>query len=295
MPEFRGDQADGLRRLFGGARLRAVTFVAAGPGVGRSHVLANLAWPLAHQGKRVLVIDENPPPDNISGIFGRASSQDMLDVVRGRVPLEAVLVDAAPGLRILPAARAVSVLGGLSHAQHEALLRAVAALRIVPDVILVDAAHDHPLGFSPFGLVSAETVVVLAATAPAITAAYALIKRVSQAYGRRQFRILVNKVGHADEAQRVFFNLERVAGQKSVASLALAGFVPLDDAMTNASRCCRPVAETYPNSPSALALRGLAADLEFWPAEDAPLGLEQFMRQLLHLSQRITPSAIAAR
>ena len=46
-------------------------------------------------------------------------------------------------------------------------------------VILVDASLSHPQGFSPFGLVSQETVVVLSGSSASITEAYALIKKVS--------------------------------------------------------------------------------------------------------------------
>lgn len=294
MPDLCGDQAAGLRRMLSGERLRIVTFAAAADGVGRSHVVANLAAALARQGRTVLVVDENSAQDNVAGLFGIASGHDMLDVIQGRSRLEAVLLDPEPGLSILPAARAVNTLGGLSRRQQDDLLAALADLVTVPDVILVDAAHDHPLGCSPFALASPQTVVVLSATGAAITAAYSLIKRFSQAFGRKHFRVLVNKVRVADDAERVFTNLARVAAQHSVASLAYAGCVPLDAALMHASRRWRSVLAAFPDAPSSLAFRGLAADLLDWPQSEEPAGLEQFMRQLLHLSQRITPMAVHA-
>lgn len=294
MSRFQGDQASGLRRMLAGNRLRVVTFAAAGEGVGRSHVVANLAAALARQGKTVLVVDENSARDNIAGLFGIATGHDMLDVITGRLGLESVLLDPEPGLRILPAARAVNTLGHLNRHQQDALLNALNELITVPDVILVDAAHDHPLGCSPFALASPDTVVVLSASAAAITAAYALIKRFSLSYGRRSFRVLVNKVKSSVEADRVFANLARVAAQRAVASLGFAGHVPLDDAMAQASRCLRSVVSVFPDAPSSQAFRGLATDMQFWPADEETGGLEQFMRQLLHLSRRITPNAIHA-
>lgn len=294
MPDLRGDQASGLRRMLAGDHLRVVTFAAAAEGVGRSHVVANLASALARQGKTVLVVDENSAQDNIAGLFGTASGHDMLDVICGRLGLEAVLLEPEPGLRILPAARAVSTLGRLNRRQQDTLLAALGDSLAVPDVILVDADHNHPFGCSPFALASPETVVVLSASAAAITGAYALIKRFSLSYGRRHFRVLVNKVKSADEAARVFANLARVATQRGVATLDFAGHIPLDDALSQSSRCLRPVVSAFPDAPSALAFRGLAADLLFWPTDDEPGGLEHFMRQLLHLSQRITPNTIHA-
>ncbi len=294
MPDFRVDQASGLRRLLAGDPLRVVTFAAANEGVGRSHVVANLAAALARQGKTVLVVDENLAQDNIGGLYGISTGHDMLDVIQGRLDLDSVLLDPEPGVRILPAARAVSSLGRLDVRQQDTLLAALGDLGTVPDVILVDAAHDHPLGCSPFALASPDTVVVLSASGSAITAAYALIKRIAQNYGRRHFRVLVNKVRSADEGEHVYSNLSRVAAQRAVATLGFAGWVPHDEALTHSSRCLRSVVSMVPGAPASHAFRNLATELLYWPAEEAQGDLEQFMRQLLHLSQRITPNAIYA-
>ncbi len=67
--EFRGDQAAGLRRLFGREQPRIVTFAAGSIGVGKSIAVANLAASLARQGKEVLVLDENTR-DNIAAYYG---------------------------------------------------------------------------------------------------------------------------------------------------------------------------------------------------------------------------------
>jgi MinD-like ATPase involved in chromosome partitioning or flagellar assembly len=58
--------------------------------------------------------------------------------------------DQAAGLRRLlgrPQARIVTFVAG--------------SLGDQPDVVLVDASPDHPLGFSPLGLAAHETVVVV--------------------------------------------------------------------------------------------------------------------------------------
>lgn len=295
MPDFRGDQAAGLRRLLSGDRQRIVTFAAASDGVGKTHVVANLASALVQQGKSVLVVDENAGQDNVAGWFGVSSGHDLLDVLQGRRSLISTLVEPESGLRILPAARAVNAFSKLGGGERDAFLAALSGPGVKPDVILIDAAHDHPLGFSPFGLASPETVVVLSATPAAITAGYSLVKRVSAAFGRRHFRVLVNKVRDASEAERVYGNLARVSVQRAVASLGFAGYVPADDSLGYAARSMRPVVAMLPDSPAALAFRALAADLLYWPTEDRPAGLEQFMQQLLHFSQRIIPGAVHAR
>jgi flagellar biosynthesis protein FlhG len=292
--EFRSDQAAGLRRLFGQESLRVITFAAGNEGVGKTVTVANIAAAMARQGKEVLVLDENTA-GNVASVFGAAAKRDLFHVINRDCRLADVLVHVAPGVRVLPAARAVQKLGKLSRAQQEALLEALGSMEHPADVILVDASIDHPLGFSPLGLATQETVVVASATGAAITEAYALIKKVSLGYARRHFHILVNKVKSADDAGAIHANLAQLAAQRGVARLDYVGHVPTDDALRHAAKLCQPVVAAYPESAAAAALRSIASDMLRWPPAEAEAGgLEQFVQQLLHLSQRIDPVTIHA-
>lgn len=295
MADFRVDQAAGLRRLFGSHGLQVVTFVAGCEGVGRSVTVANLGVALARLGKEVLIIDEHAPGDDIAATFGMQGACDLLNVVQRELPLQQVLLRPMSGLSILPAAKAVRKLGRLSLHQQQTLVDAMSGLERSVDVILVDATIAHPAGFSPFGLVSQETVVVLSGNSASITEAYALIKKVSHAFSRRHFRILVNKVRSLDDARSIYQNIAQVATQRGVATLDYAGAIPYDEALRTASQLCRPVLFQVPDSPAANAFRDLAADMQYWQQGDAGQGgVEQFLQQLLHLSQRITPNVLRA-
>lgn len=295
MSDLLADQASGLRRLFAGGRLSVVSFVAAGEGVGKTHVVANLAVALAQRGRTVLVLDENAGRDNVAGLFGRPEGHDLLDVIQGRRSLDQVLVEVAGNLHVCPAARAMRGVDGFAAEQQRFLVEALDALPTPPDTILIDAAHDHPLGISPVGLVAPETVVVLSGSSHAITGAYALIKRVAQVYGRRRFGVLVNKARQREEAAQIFDNLSRVAAQRGVARLALAGIMPHDDAVAHAAWLHQAVQQAFPESVAAAAFRQLAGDIERWAGDGEPSGIGQFMRQLVHLTQNIKPRSLYAR
>ena len=294
MASLHSDQADGLRRLFGQEALRVVTFASGGKGVGKTTVVANVAAAIARQGKEVLVLDENTA-GNVASAFGVQAKHDLFHVVNRDRRLAEVLVHVAPGVRVLPAARAVKKLGKLHRSQQEALIEAIAGMEHPADVILVDTTMDHPLGFSPLGLAAQDTIVVASATGAAITEAYALIKKVSLGYDRRHFRILVNKVKAADDAEAIFRNLAELARTRGVALLESVGYVPQDDMVRHALRLSQPAVSVYPESVAAGALRGIAGEILGWPAiESEAGGLEQFVQQLLHLSQRIDPVTIHA-
>ena len=295
MSEIGFDQASGLRRLFAGRRLQVISFAAAGEGVGKTHVVANLAAALARQNLSVLVLDENSGQDNVAGLFGRHNGRDLLEIIQGRASMADILVNVGDGVVICPAARAVKTLGRLDVAQQEFLLSSLAALETPPDIILVDTASDHLTGFSPFGLASPETVIVLSGNSHAITGAYSLIKRVAHEYGRRQFRVLINKVGNDAEAGQIFSNLSKVAAQRGVATLTLAGYLPDDGAVAHAAWLHQSVVDAFPAASSAQAFWSLALELRRWAAGDDPAGIEQFMRHLLHLTQHIIPIGLPVR
>jgi len=292
--EYRGDQASGLRRLFGHEPTRIVTFVAGGAGVGKSCLIANLAAALARQGKEVLVLDENTRK-NIASCFGGLARHDLVQVINREKNLSEVLLTVAPGVRVLPAARAVKALGKLTPAQRESLLQSMAGMERSADVILVDASLDHPLGFSPLGLAAHETVVVMANTSASITDSYALIKKVSLGYARKDFRILINKVRGAEEARSIHENIAQLSRNRGFARLEYAGYVPTDEQVRQASRLGQPVVGLFPDAPAAKSYRAIASQLLAWPLPgDENGGLEQFIQQLLHLSQHIDPIAIYA-
>ena len=294
MAEYRGDQAAGLRRLFGREQARIITFAAGSAGVGKSVLVANLAASLARQGKEVLVLDENPR-NNVASCFGSSTRHDLNQVINREKNLSEVLLTVAPGVCVLPAARAVKKLGKLSAAQQAALLESITGMTRPADVILVDASLDHPLGFSPLGLAAHDTVIVLSPTNASITEAYALIKKVSLGYARKNFRILVNKVRGVNEAEAIHGNISRLTRSRGLARLEYVGFVPFDEHLSHASRLCQPVVALFPDAPATKAYRTIASDLLEWPLpDDETGGLEQFVQQLLHLSQHIDPIAIYA-
>jgi len=292
--DYRGDQADGLRRLFGREQTRVVAFVSGSRGVGKTTLVANLAAVLAESGREILVVDENVR-HSVAAQWGERNRSDLLQVLNEEVPFEAALVPLRPGVRSLSAAQAVKCLAHLDGRQQEVLIRSLTGMERPADVILVDASPDHPLGFSPFGLAAHDTVIVASPSGQAITDAYALIKKVSLGYAHRSFRLLVNRARHLEEAMAIHRNMARLSHGRGVARLVFAGFVPQDEAVSPSSRLRQPSAIAQPEAPSSRAYRTIAAELQGWPVvEECAGGLEHFLQQLLHLSQHIDPQPIYA-
>jgi flagellar biosynthesis protein FlhG len=275
--------------------LQVVTFVAGCEGVGRSVAVANIGVALARLGKEVLIIDEHAPGDDVASTFGLVGRSDLLNVVQRELPLSQVLLQPMHGLRVLPAARAVKKLGRLSLPQQQTLLDAMSGLERPIDVILVDASMAHPNGFSPFGLASQEAVVVLSG---------------KQCVDYRG--LFADQEGQSCLFAQAFPDSGQQGAQPAGCQVDFRKYRPgcraarhcpprlrwshsLDEALRQSSQLVRPVLVQAPDSPSAVAFRDIASDMLYWQrSESESGGVEQFMQQLLHLSQRITPNVLRA-
>ncbi|WP_371324724.1 MinD/ParA family protein [Dechloromonas sp. ZY10] len=284
------DQAAGLRRMMRGRGLQIVSFIAGCSGIGRSLAIANIGTALARQGKEVLIIDENAAHDDIASTFGLCAQQNLLHVIEHQQKLERVLLSPLPGLRLLPASEAITKLGQLTPRQQNAFIEAMASLSPPVDVILINSGICEPSGISPLGLAAIEHIAVVSpANAHSITEAYSLIKKTSQSFARKEFKILVTKVRNSDEATGVYNNLASVARAQGVARLEYAGHIPLDHSLREASRLRLSVFNCAPNSPAALSLKQIANDIQLRRIDFPPIeSIRHFAQQLIHLSQRIT-------
>lgn len=293
MDKQHSDQADGLRRLLAeNPPLRVVSFLAGCPGVGKTSLIANIAVCLARQGREVLIVDENRGKGDMLAQFGIKSAHDLVHALNKDMALADVLVQPTPHVSVIPAARAIAELGGLSLDQQQVFLDSVKALANPIDVVLVDTSYKHKLGFSPLGLAAEENVIVLSGKEDAITETYAMIKMLSLTFARRKFRLVINKVKGMENAKGVFDNLAQLTKLKKLGKVNLAGVVPFDESWQLASKICMPVITAYPEATSSLILRELVADLLHWPDAQMESGsLPRLVERLLLVTKQISPVA----
>jgi len=256
------DQAEGLRRMFGTARARAITVVGGRAGVGRTLVAANLATALARSGRATLLADAHDGEARAATALGLATpasaAQDRL------APLDERILAGPHGLAVLPVDLGSGSSQARLHACRCALAEALARYGESLDVLLLAA----PPGAVPAPLLPPErhdVIVVLSRAASSITEAYAAIKRMSAEHGQRSFHVLVNRVGAEAEALVIFQNMARVADGYLDVKLQLMGYVPADERLPRAASLGRSVLDAWPGAPATAAFRRLAEDIGGWP------------------------------
>ena len=206
-----GDQAAGLRRLFAERPSRVIAFVSGREACGRTTLLVQTATVLAQGGHDVVIIDENPAPNNVFSAFGMTSRHDLMDLIRGGRSAQQIMQPVAPRVRAVAASRLATELLD-PDAESAACLNA--GLRQVQQgaaFVLIDCVAARGGQVSSLALTARHFAVVVAARGQAITHAYALIKRLAREQGRDDFQVVVTRARSGEEAQAIFDNLRRTA------------------------------------------------------------------------------------
>lgn len=298
--DARVDQAEGLRRLLKRNHTQVVLLLAGKAGVGRTSTTINLASALAKSGKAVLVLDENPAPNNIPDQLGLHARYDLMDIAQQKCkPGEALL--SRHGFSVLPAARALNSQAQMNRTEQQQLENALAEISGSVDVMLVEAAmpvlmkspgtrqfyqetiarpmltgrHEGTAGVSPGFVSGVVLLVVMDATVSGITDSYALIKRLALDSGCQQFEIVVNRVADQKDAKKVFDNMAKVAWRKLSVRLEYLGCIPRDEKFKRAILHGSPVDEFFPAAISAKSCLDIAQGLLRLPVGNNEAGWGQ--------------------
>jgi flagellar biosynthesis protein FlhG len=258
------------------AGLKVLSVTSGKGGVGKTNIVANLAYALSERGLRVLVLDADLGLGNIDVLLGLNPLYTLHDVLRGDATLEEVLISGPGGMRILPAPSGQVELTNLSEADRLRFLSAIDELEEEVDVFLIDTGAGIASNVCFFNMAAQDVYVVTNPEPTALTDAYALIKVMSREYGEKSFKLIVNEVSGEREAISIFSHLTAVCDRFLNIRLELAGFVPVDAKLTRAVRDQQLVAERYPEAISSRCIREVALAIERSPTAMFPKGNIQF-------------------
>lgn len=242
------DQADGLRRMFSAERLRVIHVIAGCHGVGRSTVAAHLGVALAKAGRETLLVDvvEEGQP-----------SKTLRHLALNMHTTSASMITGPQGLGVVTLAR--------SSRQSPMRAAQIAASRTSLAYAIVTDCSTRCTQWLPIEAQRQEFIVVLSRGPASITAAYALIKRMTVAGVCRSFHVLINRAGCDAEAALIFRNMSRVARGYLDVDLGLLGFVPSDPALDESVAQGRCLLDACPESPAATAFDRLVGKVTAWP------------------------------
>ena len=289
MFDVRGDQAEGLRRIFSFSHARTIAVVSGNRGAGATSCVLNLASALARQGKRVLIVDENSGSGSVSQALGLRPRFDLKNVIADECTLgEALMV--AGSLTVLAASRAARTLSRLDSVSQARALDCFAQLDEAADIVLLDARNDA-VEPSAFAMAAQEVIVVVSPGSPSITGGYAAVKSMHRTHGRKRFQILVNRAND-ETAPVVYSNMAQVAKKHLDVALDYMGAVPQDMTIAEAAACFATAVDATPYSGAARRFSEHAGAIARWTApQDDASRLDSFMQRAIYGSRLFAAGA----
>lgn len=234
--DLAGDQASGLRRLFGNRSPQVIAFASGHEACGRTTLVVQSAAALAAAGHGVVIVDENQAPNNAVSAFGLTARCDLMSVIEGERSVRQAMLPAAPLVRIVAAARAVRELDHADDAMRRQMRTTLKAIQHGAGFVLIDCATRRGGHLSAIAASARHLAVVVAAHGSSITHAYALIKRMAQERGRDGFQVVITRARAPEEARAIFDNMKRVARDHLGVRLDFLGSVrvPVTDHIADA-------------------------------------------------------------
>ena len=273
---------DTQRKPNGARPVQTIAVTGGKGGVGKTSVSVNLATACAANGKRVLLLDGDLGLANVDVFLGLSPRHTLAHVLSGERSLSEILVDAPQGFQVVPGASGVADMANLGVAEHVGLVRAFSSLAQNLDMLIVDTAAGLSHSVLQFSQAAQHVLVVICDEPASMTDAYALVKVLSRNHDVRRFRILANMTRSPGEGAALFDKFARVTGRFLDVTIEYIGEIPDDPSMRRAIREQRPVAESYPSSPSGRAFKNLARKADTWPVPSGPRGnLEFFVERLV--------------
>ncbi len=228
-------------------------------GVGKTNLVANLAYSLAKKGKRVLVFDADVGLNNIDILLGLAPEYRIGDVLTGKRELEEVLVEGPEGIQVLPASNGWQELTSLDNEQKMMLMGELDRLSGDFDFLLFDTGAGISSNVTYFCSAAHETLLVATTEPTSHTDVYALMKVLYQKHQQKHFRLVVNSVKSEKEALDVYRLLSAVADRYLThVTLEYFGYVVQDPNVPKAVRRQKAFIELYPYAKASLCINDLS-------------------------------------
>lgn len=258
-----GGQATTLKRMtyshMSGSNLRVLAVSSGKGGVGKTNIVANLAYALSKRGKKVLVVDADLGLNNIDILLGLASKKHIGHVLSGEANVEDIILHGPADIHVLPAGDGLQELTQLETEKKMVLMDELDRVSRNYDFLIFDTGAGISANVTFFCSAAHETLLVATTEPTSLTDVYALMKILHNNHAQKHFRVIINSVNSEREAQGVYRNLTAVTDRflKDI-SVEYLGYILHDPNVPKAVRQQKAFLEIYPYSKFSGCMNDLA-------------------------------------
>jgi len=261
-----GNQARTLKNIVSSemksSSLRVLAVSSGKGGVGKTNIVANLAYALAKQNKKVLVVDADLGLNNIDILLGLAPKFNIGHVLSGEKNVEDILIKGPLDIRLLPAGDGLQELTQLDGEEKVALMEELDRVSNGYDFLIFDTGAGISTNVTYFCSAAHEILLVATTEPTSLTDVYALIKILHTKHAQKHFRMIINSVQSEKEAQLIFRNLAAVTDRfLPNVSVEYLGYIIFDPNVPKAVRQQKAFMELYPYAKVSQCVNQLAQDL----------------------------------
>lgn len=267
------DQADGIRLArssdapalrpgrHGIDTARSLAVTSGKGGVGKTQLSANIALIMAQRGQRVLVLDADLGLASLDLAFGVHPNRDLLSVIRGQCQLGDIVVEASPGVHLVPACPGRYEMANLQSAEREHLHGALRELAADYDTLIIDTGAGIGANSVGFAALANEILLVTTPDPTSLRDAYAMAKVLHRRAGVDAIHVIANQVSSEAGGLEVYERLLGITRRFLSLELDYLGCVPRDESVSRAVAQGQPYVLGAPRCKATRALEILVSKL----------------------------------
>jgi flagellar biosynthesis protein FlhG len=241
---------------------RGIAVASGKGGVGKTNLVANVAYTLTKLGKRVLIFDADVGLGNIHILLGLMPKYTLQHVLNLERKISDIIMEGPGGIKILPAGSGDKKYNELSNEEKKMLKAELESIENDFDFILFDIAAGISSNVMYFCIGAQEIIIISTPEHTSYADAYIIMKVLSRDYNRNSFRLVVNAVKSKEEGLDIFKRLSMVADKFQLnISLDYIGHILSDEHVIKSVREQRLFSERYPNSPASVCVRSITREI----------------------------------
>ncbi|WP_051904444.1 MinD/ParA family protein [Hippea jasoniae] len=252
------DQAEKLREMVkekSKKKSRVIAFTSGKGGVGKTNIVANVAYLLSSIGKKVVVFDADLGLANIDILMGLKSKHSLIDVIKNGKKMKDIMIKVNDNFKVIPAGSGIEEIANITEPIFSKIKDELLDIAKETDVLLIDTGAGISKKVT-FFLKNAEEIVVITTPEPtAIADGYAILKILSKNYKKENLYIFVNMAKNPQEAENTITNINKISKKFIEKEFKPMGWALYDKNLLQAVKSQKLIAELYPNSNFTISMK----------------------------------------